>query len=90
MSGKMVEWISTKDKLPENDELVLVLVNGKFGNLTFVDAYELATYSTDEGWIIESSPEFEGPSVSWWMPLPELPMEKDDAAGSTHARTPRR
>lgn len=71
--GKM-NWISTDHKIPETDGLVLAIVSGKFKNITFVNAIELAEY-TDSGWIIDSTPEWDNANVSYWMPLPELPDE---------------
>ena len=72
----MNEWISVKDRLPESDELVLVLVDGKpTRNITLVGAYELANYDKEEGWFLEMWPEWEGAKVTYWMPLPEPPKE---------------
>ena len=71
MSG----WISVKDRLPDNDDFVLVIVSGKAGNITLDNAIELAQFSMDEGWILEMWPEWEDPKVTHWMPLPEPPKE---------------
>lgn len=69
-------WISVKDRLPEKDTLVLVIANGKpCKNVTLADAYQLASYSEDEGWILDEFPEAEGIAVAHWMPLPEPPEE---------------
>lgn len=67
------EWISAKDRLPENDDIVMVIASGKVGNITLVNALELGTYSIDEGWILEMWPEWEDPKVTYWMPLPQPP-----------------
>lgn len=73
------EWINAKKQLPENpDEMVLCIVSGRYKNLEFYEAYEMASFSWDEGWILESYPEWETPEVSWWMPLPEPPKEEDE------------
>ena len=73
------EWINAKKQLPENpDETVLCIVSGRYENTTFYKAYEMATFSWDEGWILESYPEWETPEVSWWMTLPEPPKENDN------------
>ncbi len=73
------EWINAKKQLPENpDETVLCIVSGRYENTTFYKAYEMATFSWDEGWILESYPEWETPEVSWWMLLPEPPKEDED------------
>lgn len=73
----MGEWISVKDRLPETEDLYLVIANGKpKKNITLVQAYELATYCPDEGWILEQYPEWETPEVTHWMLLPEQPKEE--------------
>lgn len=69
-------WISVKDRLPETNDLVLVLANGKpRKNITLVSAYELAEYCP-EGWILEMWPDWIDAKVTHWMPLPSMP--KDD------------
>lgn len=69
----MSEWISVKNRLPDNDDFVLVIVSGKAGNITLDNAIELAQFSMDEGWILEMLPEWEDPNVTYWTPLPEPP-----------------
>lgn len=69
----MSEWISVKDRLPDNDDFVLVIVSGKVGNITLDNAFQLAQFSMDEGWILEMWPEWEDPNVTYWTPLPEPP-----------------
>ena len=69
------EWISVEDRLPDNDDIVMVIASGKVGNITLVNAFKLATYSIDEGWILEMWPEWEEPKVTYWMPLPQPPEE---------------
>ena len=71
MSG----WISVKDRLPDNDDFVLVIVSGKAGNITLDNAIELAQISMDEGWIFEMWPEWEDPKVTYWTPISEPPKE---------------
>ena len=39
------------------------------------DAYELAYYSKDEGWILEAYPEWEDAVVKKWMNIPEVQYE---------------
>ncbi len=71
-----MEWICTERELPANDGDVLLLVSGKpTENLTLYHAFQLGSYSTKEGWIIDAWPEWDTPDVSHWMPLPELPDE---------------
>ena len=69
-------WISVKDKLPENEDLVLAVISGSYGNIRFVDAVVLGNYYED-GWEIEDYPDpgWEGLEVRCWMPLPEPPEE---------------
>ena len=54
----------------------IVIVSGKpKRNITLDNAYELASFSVDEGWILEEWPEWEDPDVKYWIPLPEPPKE---------------
>lgn len=69
------QWVSTADRLPSDDELVLVVLSGKYKNITFTNAIEFASYVQGDGWIIELLPEWELPQVSHWMRLPELPND---------------
>lgn len=68
MIKKNNKWISTKDKLPKEDELVLVICEGN---------YTLAYYSNDLWW--NSSDYLIGSgakSVDYWLPLPQMPNSK--------------
>lgn len=69
------QWISTVDRLPPDGELVLVVLSGKYKNIIFSNAIELASYAQGDGWIIELFPDLELPQVSHWMRLPELPND---------------
>ena len=70
------EWIDPKVELPPEDVVVLVVVDGKPGpNLTLKDAYEFASYSKNEGWILEAYPEWEDAVVKKWMNIPEVQYE---------------
>ena len=65
------EWISVRDKLPDQSGEVLVIVSGNpQKNITLNCAYELAEYDPYDGWIIEMWPEWEDAVVTHWMPLP--------------------
>ena len=47
-------WISVKDRLPEEHKVVLCIVNGKpETNITLRNAYQLGSWNKTEGWIIE-------------------------------------
>ena len=69
-------WIPVAERLPGNDDFVLVIASGKSGNITLNNEIELASFSMDEGWILEMWPEWEDPKVTYWMPLPEPPKEE--------------
>ena len=69
------KWVSTADRLPPDDELVLVILSGKHKNFKFINTMELARYVSGEGWIIEWLPDWENPQVSHWMPLPDYPAD---------------
>lgn len=73
-----MEWISVKDRLPaDGDKTVLAVVNGYREDIVPMSAIELARYSSDEGWILEAYPELEDMHVTHWIPLPDLPKEKE-------------
>ena len=77
LRDKVPEWIPVSERLPEPEKMVLLTVSGKVKNISFVDAYELGEFDTDEGcWILETWPEWKDPKVTRWMPLPELPEEE--------------
>ena len=68
------EWISVKDRLPDQSGEVLVIVSGNpQKNITLNFAYELAEYDPYDGWIMEMWPEWEDAVVTHWMPLPLPP-----------------
>lgn len=74
--GRDAEWCDAEVELPADpDEVVLVVVSGKYRNITFKHALELARYSSEEGWIMEHYPLWVIPQVSHWTSLPELPEE---------------
>ena len=73
---KVPEWIPVSERLPEPEKMVLLIVSGKIKNISFVDAYDLGEFDTDEGWILEMWPEWKDHKVTHWMPLPELPEEE--------------
>lgn len=72
-------WISVNDRLPEDEQDVLVIASGRpREHLTLDNAYELATFYDGEGWLLEAYPEWEAPRVTYWMPLPERPENCHD------------
>ena len=63
-------WTPVSESLPENDEGVLVIVNGNpVPNITLHNAYQLAVYNKEDGWILECFPEWENPEVIAWIAL---------------------
>lgn len=61
------------ERLPENDDLVLVTFTGRIENREYIRAYLLASYHQREGWILEEEPDLVNPNIGHWMPLPEPP-----------------
>lgn len=77
-SAELLErrWIPVEERLPDYDDLVLVIASGKpKENITLDEAFELATLYSD-GWCLETWPEWTGANVTYWMPLPEPPKEE--------------
>lgn len=68
-------WISPKERLPETDEAVLVIVNANYQNLVFRHACVLAEYIKNEGWILNDYPMVDNLEILYWAELPELPKE---------------
>lgn len=80
LRGQLPRWIPVTERLPELDELVLVIASGKpKENITLDGAIELATLYSD-GWCLETWPEWTGANVTYWMPLPEPPEVKNAEA----------
>lgn len=74
-SAELLErrWIPMEERLPDYDDLVLVIASGKpKENITLDEAVELVTLYSD-GWCLETWPEWTGANVTHWMPLPEPP-----------------
>lgn len=69
-------WVSVEDRLPAENESVLCITNGKpRENITLIATYQIGSWNTTEGWIIDEWPDWEDAEVLWWMPLPEPPKE---------------
>ncbi|HMG14876.1 MAG TPA: DUF551 domain-containing protein [Saprospiraceae bacterium] len=78
-----MEWISVEDRLPENDEDVLVyhaddfhITVGSFekDNVSFYIESDGSKFYTDSGWETEI-PWAQKGGVTHWMPLPESPKD---------------
>lgn len=68
------EWVNVEERLPEEGESVLCIVNGKPGkNITLCEAYQLGVWYKEDGWLIDEYPEWRDVEVLWWMPLPDAP-----------------
>ena len=70
------KWIPVKERLPEEDDFVLVTVNGIYNHITFSDAIELGELCSDGTWFIAGYPDWNNPNVVAWMPLPEPYQEE--------------
>lgn len=69
-------WISTEERTPEVGEIVLVIASGKpRENVVLHDAYLIASYWAEEGWIADGYEEWDAVNVSYWMPLPDGPKK---------------
>ena len=73
--GEIFLWTSVDEALPEEDEVVLVTVDGKpRENINLIGAYFLAEHSKEDGWILEGHEEWEkGFKVTYWCALPAPP-----------------
>nr|DAQ81213.1 MAG TPA: Protein of unknown function (DUF551) [Caudoviricetes sp.] len=59
--------------VPEMGEMVLAIASGKpMGTVTLLHALEMATLYND-GWFLETWPDWEDATVTHWMPLPDGP-----------------
>ena len=68
------EWVSVKKETPPEHQLVLCIVNGKpRQNIVLEEAYQLGSWSQQDGWIIDEWPDWEDADVLWWALLPEPP-----------------
>ncbi len=69
-------WISTEWEMPPEDDTVLAVVNGKLGNIKFINSIETAQWCDDEGWLLCFNVEAgsnDHIEIKWWRPLPEAP-----------------
>ncbi len=76
----MTDWVSVKDRLPEDERFVLVCNDdGKMMVAQYIDEtaqwqYRYMAYDVDIWDDTEQGP------VEWWMPLPEQPKGDDENA----------
>ena len=75
-----MQWVSVEDGLPRDEtdgETVIAAVCGKpHENITLHSAIMTAGYFEGEGWVVNEYPAWENPTVTHWMPAPELPEER--------------
>ena len=71
------DWIKCSDRLPEEHEDVLVAMNdGKYKSIHVGYAYNGGDWMIDgKFWHEEGDP-----SITHWMPLPDMPKEDDEDA----------
>ena len=73
-------WYNPKDKLPESDGGVLAIVSGKpRPNITLVEAYCIAEYDVQDGWIVSDYPECTSLKIEAWMPLLYYQREREES-----------
>lgn len=77
-----MEWISVKDRLPENDDEVLIYIVKDIVQAYFLRGYWhgsiMVTDNMNDGYVSDRRIVKEGSSfdfVTHWMPLPEPPKE---------------
>lgn len=79
-------WISVKDRLPEPEREVLLIAHGwksrilYIGCLHHMDAQKswlTGITSKESDWLMQGWSYLKEPTVTHWMPLPELPKEAD-------------
>lgn len=79
-----MDWISVRDRLPEDEQEVLVIAHGWDGRLVYVGSHKRV--EVQKSWltgITNKSSEWslwgwsylKEPMVTHWMPMPELPKE---------------
>ena len=73
------KWIPVKERLPKEDDFVLVTVNGIYNHITFSDAIELGELCSDGTWFIDGYPDWNNPNVVAWMPLPRPYQEEGES-----------
>ena len=68
------QWIPVSERLPETEEFVLASLSGKYRNITFEHACEIADYADGE-WCVYAYPHMSAEKcaelIEAWMPLPE-------------------
>lgn len=67
-----MEWIDVKDKLPDNDDFVIVAIYDENGDTPFWETNFGWYFDRAECWIVDTH---QRTDILYWMPLPEPPKE---------------
>lgn len=79
-----MNWISVKDRLPDDEQEVLVIAHGWDGRLVYVGSHKRVVAqkswltgitSKSSEWSLWGWSYLKEPMVTHWMPLPEPPKE---------------
>ena len=75
-AATLPKWVRPESAMPQEGELMLVIVSGRpCRHIRLVYAVELATWTLEDGWILEEYPTYEQAEVHFWAPIPALPEE---------------
>ena len=75
LQAAIPRWISVEERLPEFEQAVLVIASGKpHEYITLDHAFMTAVRYESDGWVLDEFPEFETPEITYWMPVPKLPV----------------
>lgn len=69
----MQEWKDANKEQAEEGKAYLVIINGRYRKIRFVDAYAIGTYYAEEGWIIDNYEDATMIRVDYFAELPKLP-----------------
>ena len=70
----LYEWIDAKKCLPPEYAPVVCIVSGKpRTNITLERAYQIGSWNSDDGWIIDEWSDWENANVLYWMLIAEPP-----------------
>ena len=69
----MQEWKDANKEQPKEGKDYLVIINGKYRKIRFVDAYAIGTYYAEEGWVIDGYEDATMIRVDYFAEMPKLP-----------------